>query len=277
MSIGLPLLGELLGTFILILLGCGVNASNSFKKMFAKNSGGNWVLIAFGWAFGVMCGVLVANAFNSGAHLNPAVTLFVTLSDLSKESVKSNIGTHIGAALLYIVMQFIGAILAASLLVFINWKHVIENDAVVLKSTLSTGPSHPKAHVQNFAYELVGTLVLVGVILAFSKGANAGHSVLMNAEEGIVKVSYGGISHLGPLPVTFLVAAIGMSLGSVTGYAINPARDLGPRLVYFATSKIFPKKINNIVSADFKYGLINAGLAPALSGLIIGGIALTIS
>lgn len=259
MEIGLPLLGELLGTFILILLGCGVNASNSFKKMFAKNSGGNWVLIAFGWAFAVMCGVLVANAFSSGAHLNPAVTLFVTLSDLSKESVKNNINTHIGAALLYIIMQFIGAMLAASLLVFINWKHIIENDAIVLKSTLATGPSHPKAHVQNFAYELVGTLVLVGVILGFSKGDNA------------------GISHLGPLPVTFLVAAIGMSLGSVTGYAINPARDLAPRLVYFATSKIFPKKINNIVSADFKYGLINAGLAPALSGLMIGGIALAIA
>ncbi|APJ38166.1 MIP/aquaporin family protein [Mycoplasmopsis pullorum] len=248
------LIGELLGTFALVLLGNGVVASVKFKNMFAANTRPNWVLITLAWGFAVFVGVIIANAFSTGAHLNPAVTVFLTIKGLK--------GTDAAAAVIlkgvvYIVAQFIGAALAQVTLNFLNWQHIKENDAELLKGSSCTGPAHRKAFAQNFGYEFIGTVVLLASILAFAFGSNR-------------------LDALGPIPVTFVVMAIGMSLGSVTGYAINPARDLAPRLVYFATTKLFKKQIKNPVSPDFAYGLSVPVAAPLFAGVVMGLVSFAV-
>ncbi|MEE3928136.1 MIP/aquaporin family protein [Mycoplasmopsis ciconiae] len=258
--LGLLFLSELVGTFFLILLGNGVNASNSFKNMFAKKTGGNWVVIILGWGFAVMAGIIAALAISNfaGAHLNPAVTMFAFISALVD---KANVGTTSGAllfgfAIVYIIAQFLGAMIAQTLLNVMNWQHIKENELAVLKGTSCTGPSHRNAWFNNGLYEFMGTFVLLFIILAVSKNANAGGSF-----QGTI------------LPVVFIVMSIGLSLGSATGYAINPARDLGPRIIYFATAKLYGKKLINPVSADFTYGLLIPGLMPMLAGIVVGFIS----
>ncbi|MEO4052459.1 MIP/aquaporin family protein [Solibacillus sp. CAU 1738] len=193
-------LGEVFGTMILIIFGGGVVAGSLLKKSKAENSG--WVVISIGWGLGVAIAAYSVGGF-SGAHLNPALTLgLATIGEFAWADVP-----------LYIVAQLIGAIIGAVIVFFAYSAHWgITNDANLKLAVFSTAPAvrNPAANV---ATEVIGTFALVLGILAI--GAN-------EFTEG-----------LNPLIVGALVIGIGMSLGGPTGYAINPARDLGPRIAHF--------------------------------------------
>lgn len=193
-------MGELVGTMILIVFGAGVCANTSLKGTFAQGSG--WIVIAFGWGFAVAMAAFAVGSF-SGAHLNPALTIALAIiGDFAWADVPS-----------YIVAQFIGAIIG-SIIVFLHflphWKET--KDPGTKLGVFSTGPAINRP-VANVISEMIGTFILVLGILAI--GAN--------------KFADG----LNPLIVGFLIVAIGLSLGGTTGYAINPARDLGPRIAHF--------------------------------------------
>ena len=206
-----PLIAEYLGTFILILMGTGVCANSSLSGTFAK--GADWVLISFGWGLGVFIGVIVAGP-SSGAHLNPAVTIGLAVA-----------GNFAWAdAPLYILSQLLGAMSGA----FLTWLLFADHynkttDAGTVKGTFCTSPAI-KNTPRNLLSEVVGTFVLIFVVLLI-----AGPEF---KADGMGEVTM-GLGSVGALPVALLVVAIGMSLGGLTGYAINPARDLGPRIVHF--------------------------------------------
>lgn len=199
-----PLMGEFMGTAILILLGNGVVASSLLKK--CKAEGAGWVAITAGWAFAVIMGVFTANALGSAqADLNPAVTLAKLFGGVYSSS----------QALAVMVAEIAGAFFGACLvwLFFLDHWAVTEDQGLKL-ACFSTGPAIRNS-ANNLISEIIGTFVLVFVIFCiFSKAA-------------------GGISPgFGPYLVGMLVWSIGLSLGATTGYAINPARDLGPRLAH---------------------------------------------
>ncbi|EFF41361.1 MIP/aquaporin family protein [Mycoplasmopsis alligatoris] len=232
-------LGEFFGTAILILLGNGVCTAVGYKKMFAASKGGNWVPIALGWGMAVLLGVLVGNAFGSGAHLNPAVTVaFAVKGAVVPEAIA-----------VYIVSQFIGAMFGQVILNLITYKHMLETDSATIRSCHSTGPAYPEAIAQNIGMEFVGTVVLIGTIMALGAKGNA------------------TLGAAGPLVVMIIVMSIGFSLGSTTGYAINPARDAGPRIVY----TLMPIK-GEKVTANWQYGWIPV-VAPTVAGAVLGLIA----
>jgi len=195
-----PFWGEVIGTLILILLGGGVCAGVSLKQSFAQSSG--WIVITFGWAMAVAMAVYAVGGI-SGAHLNPALTLALALTgDFPWADVPS-----------YMLAQMLGAFLGACL-VYLHylphWK--VTEDPGTKLGVFSTGPAIPNPFA-NLLSEMIGTFLLVLAILAI--GAN--------------KFTEG----LNPLVVGFLILSIGLSLGGTTGYAINPARDLGPRIAHF--------------------------------------------
>jgi glycerol uptake facilitator protein len=192
------LVGEIFGTMLLILLGDGVVAGVLLVKSKAQNAG--WIVITAAWAFAVFVGVSVAGPF-SGAHLNPAVTIGLAVQSGDYSNVPS-----------YLVGQFIGAFIGAILVSLHYWDHFKATEDQGLKlAVFSTGPNIRNIPL-NVVSEIIGTFVLVFVVLAF--GDNT------------------GLAGLGPLAVAILVFSIGLSLGGTTGYAINPARDLGPRIIH---------------------------------------------
>ena len=195
---------EWLGTMVLILLGDGVCAGNSLNK--TKGQGGGWIVITLAWGFAVMCGVFIAGPY-SGAHLNPAVTLGLAIA--GKFAWSEVLG--------YVVAQMLGGFCGA-LLVWLYYKDHYDAtpDGDTKLGTFCTMPAIPN-RVRNFFCEFVGTWLLVFVILMFA------------TKENTPAV---GMGSLGAFPVTALIMAIGMSLGGTTGYAINPARDFGPRCVH---------------------------------------------
>jgi glycerol uptake facilitator protein len=230
-----PFFGEFMGTAVLILLGNGVVANVLLKK--SKGEGGGWIVITTGWAFAVLCGVLTAIACGSSdAHLNPAVTLgFAVVSgNFSKLAP-------------YIVAQLLGAITGATLV----WLHYLPHwretsDPSLKLACYSTGPAIRNV-AANAISEIIGTFVLVFVVgTIFSKAVAAS----------------GFSPGFGPYLVACLVWGIGLSLGGPTGYAINPARDLGPRIAH----ALLP--IAGKGPSDWGYAII-----PAISPLIGGGIA----
>ncbi|WP_374706287.1 MIP/aquaporin family protein [Paenibacillus sp. J22TS3] len=194
-----PFVAELLGTMILIVLGAGVCAGVSLKKSFAANSG--WIVITMGWGLAVAVAVYAVGQF-SGAHLNPAVTLALALKgDFPWSEVPS-----------YMLAQLIGAILGAVIVYLHYLPHWRETEDPGTKlGVFATGGAIPHAF-SNVLSETIGTFIFVMALLAM--GAN--------------KFTDG----LNPLLVGFLVVSIGLSLGGTTGYAINPARDLGPRIAH---------------------------------------------
>jgi glycerol uptake facilitator protein len=200
-----PWFGEFMGTLVLILLGNGVVAGALLKKSKAENSG--WLVITAGWAFAVMCGVFTAIACGSPeAHINPAVTLAL--------AVKTGNYSHFFP---FFLAQTCGAFLGATL-VWIHylphWRETPEPTAKL--AVFSTSPAI-RSPGSNFVSEVIGTFVLVFVVSAiFSKGVS----------------TLGPAAALGPFLVGSLVWGIGLSLGGTTGYAINPARDLGPRIAH---------------------------------------------
>jgi len=198
---------ELIGTMFLILLGNGVVANVVLTGTKGHNSG--WIVITTGWALAVFAGVVIAGPY-SGAHLNPAVTIALAIA-----------GQFAWAKVpMFIAAQFIGAMLGA-FLVFLMYKDhfFTTKDQGIKAAVFCTSPAIANT-VSNIISEIIGTFVLLFVIFYFTKG-----------EVGADKTPI-GLGSLGALPVAFLVWAIGLSLGGTTGYAINPARDLGPRIMH---------------------------------------------
>jgi glycerol uptake facilitator protein len=195
--------GETIGTALLILLGDGVVAAVLLNHSKAQNSG--WIVITFGWGFGVMTGVYAIGQF-TGAHLNPAVTLGIWI----------NGGIDGGEAIKYFIGEFLGAMIGAGLVFLAYFQHFGETEDPGLKlAVFSTGPAIRNT-MWNLITEIIGTMVLLVGVLSFTDAGN--------------KANLG--SGITGLLVAFLVVGIGLSLGGPTGYAINPARDLGPRIMH---------------------------------------------
>ena len=220
-----PFTAELIGTMLLILLGTGVVANVVLKG--TKGFSGGWMVITTGWALAVFVGVMLASPYST-AHLNPAVTIGLALAGKFPWDDVT----------LYIVAQVIGAMLGSFFTWIVYRDHFNETaDAGLQLAVFSTGPAiHNKLF--NLLSEIIGTFVLMFV--AF---------YITGAEIPDQKTKI-GLGSLGALPVAFLVWAIGLSLGGTTGYAINPARDLGPRIIH----SILPIKGKG--SSQWKYAWI---------------------
>ncbi|WP_062992387.1 MIP/aquaporin family protein [Nocardia anaemiae] len=204
MNFGSVFVSEALGTGTLVLLGVGVVANVLLTK--SKGYDGGWLLINMGWGLGVMAGVYVA--YKSGAHLNPAVTIGILFS--GADEYAPGIGISVISTIAYLGGQMAGAFLGANLAYLAYKRHFdAETDEDKKLAVFATGPAI-RALRWNLATEVIGTFVLVLVIIAF------GHTP----------------TGLGPVAAALLVVGIGASLGGPTGYAINPARDLGPRIAH---------------------------------------------
>lgn len=222
--------GEFIGTALLIILGDGVVANVVLDK--TKGNGGGLIAITFGWAIAVFLGVYTSTSLGGSGHLNPAVTIaMVSINKLDP----SLIATYLGA-------QFAGAFTGA-VIVWLTYKnHFDDTTNKDLKlAVFCTGPSIRKP-INNIITEAVGTFVLIFGALLMSAPAQS-------------------MGTLDALPVALLVLGIGLSLGGPTGYAINPARDLGPRIAHF----ILP--IPNKRDSDWGYALIPV-IGPIIGGLI---------
>jgi glycerol uptake facilitator protein len=203
-------MSEVFGTMLLILLGDGVVAGVLLAKSKANASG--WIVITFAWAMAVFVGVIVATGVGGdaplgNAHLNPAVTLGLL--------VNKGIATgtwEITYALIYVAGEFVGAFIGAFLVWLHYYPHWAETEDQGLKLAVFCTAPAIRNTVFNFISEVIGTFVLMFVILTFGNS--------------------GGMGQLGALPVALVVLVIGLSLGGTTGYAINPARDLGPRIMH---------------------------------------------
>jgi len=225
-----PFIGELLGTTVLVLLGDGVVANVVLSK--TKGNNGGLIAITFGWAIGVFVGVFIAAASASGSHLNPAVTIALAYAG---KFDWANVPMYLGA-------QMLGAMLGA-LLVWIAYKqHFDETEDKDAKlGTFCTAPSIRNAG-HNFITEVIGTFVLLIAVFFITNAS-------------------GGLGSLDALPVALVVLGVGLSLGGPTGYCINPARDLGPRIMHF----ILPIKDKR--DSDWQYSWIPV-IAPIVGGLL---------
>lgn len=232
---------EFLGTLVLILLGDGVCCATSLNK--SKAQGAGWVVITLGWGLAVMCGVFIAGPY-SGAHLNPAVTLGFAIA-----------GQFDWCAVLpYIAAQMLGGF-AGAVLVYIFYKDHFDatDDQATKLGVFCTAPAIMNKG-RNFFCEALASWLLVFVILA------------LGTKENLPEV---GMGELGAFPVTMLIVAIGMSLGATTGYAINPARDLAPRIAH----AVLPIKNKGGNGWDYSWvpvaGPILGGLLAAFTYMLI--------
>jgi glycerol uptake facilitator protein len=226
---------ELVGTAILILLGDGVVAAVLLNHSKAQNGG--WIVITFGWGLAVAVAVFAVAEF-SGAHINPAVTIGLAITDQ---------GAAWGDVPLYLLGQFAGAFVGACLVYAAYLPHWGETEDPGLKlAVFSTGPAIRNTPA-NFVTEVIGTaMLLIGVL-------------------GIVGNTGAADSGLAPMLIGFLVVSIGLSLGGPTGYAINPARDLGPRIAH----AVLP--IAGKGDSDWDYAWIPVA-APIVGGIIGAGL-----
>lgn len=194
-----PFVAEIVGTALILLFGGGVVAGVLLNK--SKSNGSGWIVITFAWAIGVILGVYAAGQF-SGAHLNPAVTIALAVTGKFAWNLVPT----------YIAGQFIGAMLAAGLVYLAYLPHWGETSDPGLKlAVFSTGPA-VRHTVSNLLCEFIATFILLFVIMVI--GAN-------KYAEGV-----------GPIAVGVLILGLGLSFGGPTGYALNPARDLGPRIMH---------------------------------------------
>jgi glycerol uptake facilitator protein len=231
-----PILGEFLGTMIIVLLGNGVVAGVLLKRSKAEGSG--WIVITAGWAFAVMAGVFVSIACGSNdAHLNPVVTVGFAVRDANFAKLAP-----------YLAAQLLGGIVGATLV----WLHYLPHwketpDAAAKLACFCTAPAI-RSVAANLFSEISATFVLVFVIGAiFSKKVSA----------------TGPAAGLGPYLVGSLVWGVGLSLGGTTGYAINPARDLGPRIAH----AILP--VAGKGGSDWSYAPIPV-IGPLIGGALAG-------
>ena len=238
-----PFIAEIVGTFLLMLLGCGINANVVLKDTKGNNSG--WLAITTGWALAVYIGVLVAGPY-SGAHINPAVSIGLAVAgEFPWQEVPS-----------YVAAQFIGAMLAA-FVIWLNYKdHFDRTEDKKLKlAVFSTAPAIPNI-ILNFLAEVSGTFVLVFAVLYFTEA-----SIL---ETGSII----GLGSLGALPVALVVWSIGLSLGGTTGYSINPARDLGPRIMH----AVLPIKDKGDSDWSYSWIPVLGPIAGAMIAAILAGL-----
>ena len=234
-NIGEIMVAEILGTATLILLGDGVVAGVLLSRSKAQNSG--WIVITMAWAFAVFCGVIVAGPV-SGAHLNPAVTFGLFLAGALPGDQPAL------TMLAYWVAELIGAFIGAVIVFLHYYPHWSQTEDADLKlAVYSTGPAI-RNYPWNLVSEIIGTFVLVFVILFFGSTP----------------------SGLGPLAVALLVVGIGASLGGPTGYAINPARDLGPRIAH----ALLPIKGKG--NSDWGYSWVPV-VGPIIGGVLAGLLA----
>jgi glycerol uptake facilitator protein len=236
-----PYIAEFIGTFFLLLLGAGVVANVSLKNTIAEGQS-PWVLITSAWGFAVFVGVFITGQF-SGAHLNPAVTVGLAVAGKFSWTLVPG----------YIIAQILGAMMGGWVcyLIYIDHYRLTENEGVV-RSTFCTGPAI-RNFKNNFFSEFIGTFVLVfGVMFIAAPNIEI---------EGMVVENF-GLGALQALPVAILVWVIGIALGGTTGYAINPARDFGPRLMY----QMLPRKNKD---ADWSYAWIPV-LGPLAGGALAG-------
>lgn len=245
MSLGVIFLSELVGTAMLILLGAGVVANTALPK--SKGHGTGFLFVNFGWGFAVFSGVLVS--YKSGGHLNPAVTLGVAASGATE--FVPGIAVGFASIATYIAAQMIGAIIGASL-AFVAYKKQFDQDCdpAVKLGVFSTAPE-VRSPLWNTLTEVIGTFVLVFVVLAAGRWGDSD------------TLTPAGLGWLGALGVAFLVFVIGTGLGGPTGYAINPARDLGPRIAH----ALLPIKGKG--SSDWGYAWVPV-VGPIIGGLIAG-------
>ena len=240
-----PFIAEIIGTAILILLGGGVVANVVLNKTIGNNSG--WIVITTGWALAVYVAVVIAGPY-SGAHINPAVT--VTLAIAGKFPWAD--------VPMYILAQMLGAMLGSTLVWLTYKSHFDETeDADSKKAVFCTAPAIRNTFT-NFFSEAIGTFVLLFTILYFTD------ATISDPETTI------GLGSLGALPVAFLVWSIGLSLGGTTGYAINPARDLGPRIMH----AMLP--IKNKANSDWAYSWIPV-LGPLTGGALAAFLMMALS
>ncbi|MCW1806066.1 MIP/aquaporin family protein [Brachybacterium squillarum] len=234
-TIGTILLSEIAGTAMLIVLGVGVVANHALNK--TGGHGGGPLMIHWGWGLAVFAGVFVA--YKTGAHLNPAVTVGLLVSGAAEYA--PGIPVTFGTTITYFAAEMIGAILGAVIVYLAYKKHYDETpDGPTKLGTFSTAPGI-RAYGWNLVTEIIATFVLVFVIIQFG-----------NTPSG-----------LGPLAVALLVVAIGASLGGPTGYAINPARDLGPRIAH----ALLPIKDKG--SSDWGYAWVPV-VGPVIGGILAG-------
>lgn len=196
-------IGEFLGTMVLIAFGTGFGASISLKHALSKNMSPNFLTIAIAWGFAVMCGVFVSGFFETGGHLNPAVTIAFALGGMFEWNMVAG----------YIIAQILGAFAGSAIVALHYYPHFKETSTEEGNSVgiFATGPAIPNT-LFNFLSEVIATFFFIFVLLLMNTGSFA--------------------VGLGPVSVALLVMGIGLSFGSTTGYAINPARDFGPRLAY---------------------------------------------
>lgn len=238
LNFGEIFLWEMMGTAGLILLGAGVVANVVLKK--TLGTGGGWLLINIGWGFAVFVGASIANP--SGAHLNPAVTLGLAAAD---KTAWADVPA-------YIIGQMVGAFIGA-VLAWAAYKLQFDthDEPANTRGIFSTGPTVPN-YVWNTVTEVIGTFVLVFWIL-LSPGVSVG-------DNGTPSFGNGA---LGYAAVAFVVISIGASLGGPTGYAINPARDLAPRIAY----AVLPIKGKG--SPDWNYAWVPV-VGPIVGGVLAG-------
>lgn len=240
-----PLVAELIGTTVVLLLGTGVVANVILPG--TKGNGGGLIAITTAWAFAVFCGVVIAGP-SSGAHLNPAVT--IGLAAVGKFDWALAPG--------YILAQFGGAMLGSGLAWYMYRHHFeLTEDPGLKRAPFCTDPT-VRNPLTNVFSEAIGTFVLVYVIFYIS-GAQL---------EGDPKTPI-GLGSIGAIPVTFLVWGIGLALGGTTGYAINPARDLGPRIMH----QLLPIKGKG--DSDWGYAWVPV-VGPILGALVAAGLFLAV-
>lgn len=220
-------LAEFIGTALMILLGNGVVANVVLKD--TKGNSGGWMVITTAWALAVFVGVVVAGPY-SGAHLNPVVTLGLAIGK----------GFDWSLVPFYIVAQVTGAMLGS----FLVWAMYKDHFDATADQNLKAAPFATAPAIRNYfsnlISEIIGTFVLIFVIFYFTDAS-------MGTKEEVTPI---GLGSMGAIPVTFLVWVIGLGLGGTTGYAINPARDLGPRIIH----SIVPIKDKG--TSDWQYALV---------------------
>ncbi len=248
-NLGVLFLSEVTGTAMLVLLGCGVVANVALTK--TKGFNGGFLMVTFGWGLAVFAGVIVAYA--SGAHINPAVTLGLVANgatEFGNPAIDLTVPVTFVSVIAFIGAQFLGAIIGAVIVWLAYKQHFDEEpDPAPKLGTFATGPGI-RSYGWNVLTEVIGTFVLVFVVIGFGRQGDAS-----------------GLASLGALPVALLVAGIGMSLGGPTGYAINPARDLGPRIAH----SFLP--IRGKGGSDWSYSWVPV-VGPIIGGLLAGWAAL---
>jgi glycerol uptake facilitator protein len=238
MSLWTVFISETAGTAALLLFGCGVVANVILAS--TKGFNGGWLLINFGWGLGVFAGVYVA--FRSGAHINPAVTFGLLANGVDQYA--PGVDVTFGSTLVYLGGEFLGAFIGAVLAWAAYRDHFDATDDPSLQlAVFSTGPAI-RNYTWNLITEIIGTFVLVFVVILFGKTPTG----------------------LGPLAVALLVLGIGASLGGPTGYAINPARDLAPRIAH----ALLPIKGKG--NSDWSYAWVPV-VGPIIGGVLAGLLA----